>query len=330
MSHEEEDGRILLHGTMVLKKLVFPWVRTSRIVCADSYFSMVGAAEELLRIGLRFIGVVKTAKRPYPMKTLSSLELHNRGDSSGLLLNGPDGHPKMLAFTWMDRDRRYFISTASSLYPGRPYVRDRWRQVDQVRNAPPVRVDHTIPQPEAAEICYDTCGMIDRHNRSRQDDLSPEKKLGTMDWSMRVNMTVLGMVIVDSWLAWNGCRGLRSTLEQKKFYEVLAEELIDNNFDAIGIRERHRFANESEAMLNGQPRSGIGIHLTPTKKKRRTKDGDFKSGLRQGRCLVCRRKTTMVCSQCKDMDLDGPEAWLCATRTGRACFPTHSSLKHNT
>jgi hypothetical protein len=46
-------------------------------------------------------------------------------------------------------------------------------------------------------------------------------------------MTVLGMVIVDSWLAWKGFRGLRSYLEQKTFYEVLVEELIDNNFDAI-------------------------------------------------------------------------------------------------
>jgi hypothetical protein len=152
LSHEEEDDRILLHGTTVLKKLVFPWVRTGRIICADSYVSSVGAAEELLRIGLRFIGVVKTPTRAYPMKALSFLELQNRGDSCGLLLNGPDGHPKMLAFTLMDRDRRYFISTASPLYPGRPCVRARWRQFDQVPKAPPVWVDHTIPQPEAAEI----------------------------------------------------------------------------------------------------------------------------------------------------------------------------------
>jgi hypothetical protein len=64
MSHEEEDGRIILHGTMVLKKVVFTWVRTGRSVCADSYFSSVGAAEELLRIGLRFIGWLRPQQRP--------------------------------------------------------------------------------------------------------------------------------------------------------------------------------------------------------------------------------------------------------------------------
>jgi hypothetical protein len=53
--------------------------------------------------------VVKTTAKAYSMKALSSLELQNRGESCGLLLNGPDGHPKMLAFTWMDRDRRYLF-----------------------------------------------------------------------------------------------------------------------------------------------------------------------------------------------------------------------------
>jgi hypothetical protein len=28
-----------------------------------------------------------------------------------------------------------------------------------------------------------------------------KKKLGTMDWSMQVNMIILGMIIVDTWLA---------------------------------------------------------------------------------------------------------------------------------
>jgi Transposase IS4 len=196
--HEEDDARLLLHGTGVLKHLIIPWVRSGRIVCADSYFASVGTAEELLRLGLRFIGVVKTATRRYPMRALSTLELEQRGDSHGLVSYGSDGQPQMLAFTWMDRDRRYFISTASSLTAGTPYRRNRWRQVDATPNADPERVEHIIPQPEAAEIYYDTCGLIDRHNRCRQNDLSLEKKFGTMDWSMRVNMTVLGMIVVDS------------------------------------------------------------------------------------------------------------------------------------
>jgi hypothetical protein len=73
----EDEG--LLHGTIVLKSLVSPWFHSDRIVCADSYFASVGCAKELLRNGLRFIGVVKTATREFPKAYLSQLELQERG-----------------------------------------------------------------------------------------------------------------------------------------------------------------------------------------------------------------------------------------------------------
>jgi len=57
----DDDG--LLHGTTVLKKLVTPWAGTTRTVCADLYLASVTAAQQLLAMGLRFIGVVKTATR---------------------------------------------------------------------------------------------------------------------------------------------------------------------------------------------------------------------------------------------------------------------------
>jgi hypothetical protein len=62
----------LLHGTKILKELVLPWWWTDRNVCADLYFSSVGTAMELQQHGLRFIGVVKTATKQYPMRYLST------------------------------------------------------------------------------------------------------------------------------------------------------------------------------------------------------------------------------------------------------------------
>ena len=59
----------------VLKFLVMPWVRAGRIVCADSYFASVPAAAELKRLGLYFIGVVKTASRMFPQDYLARLGL---------------------------------------------------------------------------------------------------------------------------------------------------------------------------------------------------------------------------------------------------------------
>ena len=42
-----EDENVHLHGTKVLLSLILPSANSDRIVCADSYFASVGAAETL-------------------------------------------------------------------------------------------------------------------------------------------------------------------------------------------------------------------------------------------------------------------------------------------
>ena len=61
--HTQENNEGLQHGTAILKYLVVPWANSERDVCADSYFASVFSAEEIMRIGIRFIGVVKTATK---------------------------------------------------------------------------------------------------------------------------------------------------------------------------------------------------------------------------------------------------------------------------
>ena len=61
--------------------------------------------------------------------------------------------------------------------------------------------------------------MIDRHNRCRQVDLRLETTYGTHDWSMRLNLSILGMIIVDSWLVYAGARGELRRMKQSEFYE---------------------------------------------------------------------------------------------------------------
>ena len=123
--------------------------------------------EELFRNGLCFIGVVKTATRGFPKAFLSSVELANRGDFLALKRVPADNEskPALGAFVWMDRERRYFISSAGSLEDGTPYIRNRWRQVNQTPNAAPEQVTFSIKQPKIAELYYSTCAAIDKHNR---------------------------------------------------------------------------------------------------------------------------------------------------------------------
>ena len=224
----DDDGNN--HGTNVLKFLVEPWVRADCCVYADSYFTSVNAVTVMRMMGLHFIGVVKMATQKFPMSYLSNLELVQPGDYKGLVARGTNGQPTMLLFVLMDWDCCYFVANASSLDSGILYSRNRWRQVSLELDALPENVELTIPQPNAMEVYYRTCGVTNQHNRHRQDNLKTKKKLETKKWDMRVNLTIFLMIVVDTWLVYSQATG--STEFQSEFYVHLAEELIDNNIDS--------------------------------------------------------------------------------------------------
>jgi Transposase IS4 len=329
----------LLHGTQVLKELVQPWSMSDRCVCADSYFASVGAVEELQRMRMRFIGVVKTSTRRFPMDYLSNLRFYNHGDRHGVVTKDADGNPIMLAFVWVDRERRYFIASAGSLAEGEPYHRNRWRQVSEEPNAEPERVELTVPQPRAAEIYYKVCAKIDQHNRDRQATLGIERKLVTNDWSMRVNLSIFAMIVVDTWRVYSGLTFDQNNGEtQKEFYGRLATELIDNKFDFIGrssARAKDNNNNDDDDAFDspvidrntGVARSGVDAHITPTKRRQRDVRGNEKTHALQGRCKMCSSLTTYECSVCRDEHVANP--WICHTKKGKMCFPQHIARSHS-
>ena len=237
------------HGTSILKYLVLPWAQIKRGVCADSYFASVRTAEVLMGLGFKFIGVVKTATKRFPMKYLSDLELtEGRGQREGLVMK-TFGRPWIMAFVWVDRDRQYFISTASTLKDGKPYDRIRWRQpepspeesaagdTEAASQQDAICQELTVVQPEA---CDSTCDAIDQHNQHRQDTLSMERKHQTKSWYKRVTSSIFAMYVVDAWLMYKGCttakQGDEPKLTQQEFYCQLAEELIDNNQERVRTR----------------------------------------------------------------------------------------------
>ena len=130
MSTNEDPGG--LHGTIVMKKLVAPWRNSGRMVCADSYFASVTCAIAMRDMGLRFIDVVKTTTKQYPHHYLSTVELPEKGDHKGVLNIEPTTLYTLLAFVWVDREHRYFISNCCSLSQGLPYTRIRYRQIEEV------------------------------------------------------------------------------------------------------------------------------------------------------------------------------------------------------
>ena len=334
-----------LHGTKILKYLTEPWSHSHRIVCGDSYFASVTATEELLHMGMYFIGVVKTATSQFPKAFLENSQLSNKGDCKGCITKNAEGDPEMMAFVWLDRDRRMFITSCSSLKDGTPMVRHRWRQPGDDVEGDPTFVEETINQPEACELYYYCCSMVDRHNRHRQQVLDLEKTLKTHRWDQRVNMSILAMIIVDAWLIYSQALS-DCDCTQAEFYGHLAAELIDNTYgQALTRASTSQQVTPSPAVTRkrgydalydeetGLPRHGLGPHLTPTKRKREIKrKGDPNNPVRtatfQGRCKegTCRDKTILHCSVCWDQQkgqTNRNEFFLCLF-----CFPSHFHRCH--
>lgn len=59
--------------------LIKPWLNTNRIVCADSYFSSVKTAEELLRRNTKYIGIIKQGTKKFPKDLLETHVVKGRG-----------------------------------------------------------------------------------------------------------------------------------------------------------------------------------------------------------------------------------------------------------
>jgi hypothetical protein len=161
-------------------------------------------------------------------------------------------------------------------------------------------------------------------NRCRQDNLGLERSFQTHDWSVRVNFTLLGMIVVVSWLLHTGAMGPLQTMLQNEFYESLALELIDNNFDSVGLRAR-TVQGSMDSVLT--PSSILGPHATPTKRRKKTRDGAEISLRAKKDCCECGKRTTKVFTQCRDES--AREVFVCDSSKGRVCFSSHMRSKHS-
>jgi hypothetical protein len=124
------------------------------------------------------------------------------------------------------------------------------------------------------------------------------------------------VIFVDAWLVYSGGLGIRPGMDQREFYEHLDDQLIDKYFDSGGLCDR-----PSDLVTPGAtPRSGIGAHLTPTKKKRKSKSGTSSTFVLRGKCCICYVKITCICFSCLDDRDESGSTWLCRSKNSRHCF----------
>lgn len=100
------------HGTTVTRRLTDPWRNSKRILCKDSCFSSFETAKSVYSVGMRHIGVVKTAARGFMMSTLSLFQMNGTIEWHSKISDRNSGFEfSNSALLRVDCERRYFSAT---------------------------------------------------------------------------------------------------------------------------------------------------------------------------------------------------------------------------
>ena len=128
--------------------------------------------------------------------------------------------------------------------------------------------------------------------------MSLDRKVGTNDWYKRVNHSILGFIVLDTFLCYNQL--VDESEKEGDFYLRLAKELIDNKFDSVRLLPQNSTTEQTPSLdaigKYGIPSSGICIHLAPTKRKRKGSN----TALHQRRCKIYKLNSSHEFSVCVD------------------------------
>ena len=144
---------------------------------------------------------------------------------------------------------------------------------------------------------------------------------------MRVNITLLGMVMVDCWRIYvQLTQGVINSEEQKEFYAELATELIDNNYDTIGSATKQK--KEATTLKILMMTCWLAIWLVASQDVGyqliclpQNVDNVIEKVMYYH--IVSKKKTTFQCSWCVDDTNVDNEGWICMTKNEIYCLPIH-------
>ncbi|KUF99681.1 hypothetical protein AM588_10008680 [Phytophthora nicotianae] len=256
-------------GTSVVLRLSEHYRGTGRTIVADSAFASVKTLVQLEnRLGLFFMGMVKTASVEYPKKHL--LEWFNtaprRGDFKVFSSTTEHGN-QMYAICWADRKPMTIISNRGTTLPGSDSVRTRHRLIERNGLVETMRYEKRISRPQMVELFFSDFSTIDIHDHYRQGSLAIEREWITRNWTHRLFSTILGMIVVDAFLAYRYDMSNREQVDGEDcsfqgFVSQLAHQLIFNDYEAVRTT-RSGTAEVAECDGETHPRHQT-IHRAPS------------------------------------------------------------------
>lgn len=127
---EKEFETQMLHVTAVTSRLVDPWINSNMIVCNDSYFRFCCYDWCVATVRLRFLEVVNTEIKRYRMDFISRQKFKGHGQSMTMTYPESYAGMDMMAVMWVDRNRRYFISTTVTSLLSSDTCPDLWQRTE--------------------------------------------------------------------------------------------------------------------------------------------------------------------------------------------------------
>jgi hypothetical protein len=185
--------------------------------------------------GHSYFGALKTSTKCTPyQELLDTMAEYPSGSNLVMECNTPNEHGMIcIGYKYSASKVLVFLGTKSSgsTKPGEPYIA---RFPDANGNV----AQRSVPRPDIISKYFNDSNVIDSHNQSRQFELALEKRWVTQDCFFRVDTTVIGMVVTDSWRAYKHALptpAKKKELTIKEFAGRLAYDCINNcHSDTIG------------------------------------------------------------------------------------------------
>ena len=165
----------------------------ARCVYADSWFASVKTVLALREtLGLHFTGPIKTATANYPIENMrATLAKMKRGEH--IVLKCEDV-ANVWAVGWHDHYFKCYVTSHGVTLPGKPAPKRR-------QDILGTNYLKEIPRPDIIAKYQVEMGYVDRHNNFRQGTLKLAKTWKTKRWQTRIQLELLGMTMVDAFLA---------------------------------------------------------------------------------------------------------------------------------
>ncbi len=148
----------------------------------------------------------------------------------------------MYAVGWADKKSKFLIVNVGTSHDAEPSVRMRHKRAVVNGAVTTATWEKLVPRPEVVKQYFQHFSTIDVHNHLRQGSLEIEQEWNTHTWWHRIFATVLGICVVDAFLAKKFETHFRVSEAQDftTFIDRLAHQLIFNTFltNSMSLRER--------------------------------------------------------------------------------------------